>query len=508
MMPGPGKWFGLVEGNLRQLCLLLKEENAVSPEAYDRMPLIFFLIFEGFLLFFSPWTILSDEYWQLLPSLPLFFHPASSLLLLHSQPPLLNVLYFGVLFSHFQLGIPGTLVATLLFMGISLGSLYVYYHLGVLVFSSRRLALLPVVFLLLHPSFAHFQRVFFYPHLLFFQTGLLVLLVGRWACNPSIRRFLAVAACYGLMAYTRSLWHPLLGAILIFVLPLLMTTLRQNKPLLLRHIVAGLVLLGGLVAPWLLKNQVLYNTPSFSSWLGYNLGGKRTREFINEKQLPQDAMELARAYYSLWQLDILSRHSATNLLHKDFPADKNTVRKNLNHYCFVPLSQLDTHERLWEFRTNPAMLLDRIFTHLACLDMPPHLHPYDLDSATGRYWSMDNYTTYAFIHDQIIYGNRLKDYLVFRWNQILVRPGLFLLLFLPLMLAYSCHQTFFNPVEWRRPLFGTVFFLYLWFLGMVLFVDGRESARMRWELEGLYFLVILFFGHEIFSQLRRKKNSH
>ncbi len=301
----------------RNIPVSTKYKNHLEKDHNIFIPLLFFVIYCFSFIFHDPITHIYYGYWQLLPLDALLQHPISSLLLIHSQPPLLNLLFYIVHIPSMIWEINPQFTATLLFFFISLFSIYVYYNLVFLITKNKVCGMAVLSLILLNPGFSFFQGYFFYQNMDFLVSGILVYQACLWALKPDLYRFGGVVIVYTTMVYLRSLWHPLFGFFIVLFLPLMIYP-KMNKKIIQKHWIYGSLLFILLISPWMLKNLILFNTPSFSSWLGGNLGGQRFSKFILSNN-PADAFDnsLVKQYYSDWQLKILMNYPATADIEKN-----------------------------------------------------------------------------------------------------------------------------------------------------------------------------------------------
>ena len=189
-------------------------------------------------------------------------HPLSSLLHLHSQPPLYTV--FGAVVS----ALPGWLATVVVYVGsLLLGVLATTAtYLAARALGVRRwLALVAVVLgVVLSPAWLLWASIAFYPYPTACLISMSVLLLLRFAERQTWAWGLAFTAVLGALVLLDSLYQVpwMLAAVLLVVViarvPWRTVLLVSAVPLVL-------------VVGWTAKNAVLFGVPSTSSWVGINL---------------------------------------------------------------------------------------------------------------------------------------------------------------------------------------------------------------------------------------------
>jgi hypothetical protein len=201
--------------------------------------------------------------WQLLPLDELTAHPFSSTWYLHVQPPLWNVT-IGVLARWSPLPLAVSLQALMLVSGAVLA--------GCTAAVMRRLRLPPAAAVVLALLSTVNSSVLYSGFRARYELPVAALVMAsvwaacsNWAERPR-RAALLTATLLTMLGLTRSLYHP------VFVVAVLGGLLWLNRAHLTPRLAAAalsipVVLLGG----WMAKNQVMFGTPTVSSWSGMNL---------------------------------------------------------------------------------------------------------------------------------------------------------------------------------------------------------------------------------------------
>ncbi len=199
--------------------------------------------------------------YQLLDVKLLRDHPFLSIFYLHSQPPLFN------LFTAAVVQLPNDLVQTVLAALWALAGLAT----ALLVFSTMArlgvrtwLGVVIVCVFLVAPETILTESWFFYTELQVFLTALALFALTRFASTRRTSDGALFAGCLGALVLMRSSFHILL---LVLVLAVLWRQLTVAPRQLAAIAAVPLVVAGA----WSVKNVVVFDSWSNSSWLGMNL---------------------------------------------------------------------------------------------------------------------------------------------------------------------------------------------------------------------------------------------
>jgi hypothetical protein len=214
-------------------------------------------------------------YWgkmQLLDPSFLLEHPLDSLIYLHSQPPLLNLIALVVLHGANLTGLSEATIASGMYALFAWGCFFTLLQLARLATGSWIASAVCGALLLLNPAFA------FYRHRLLYETpAMLAVMLTSWCWLLFVKQG-RLAHWIGLMfslttlCLTKSLFHPLF-ALLVALLALAARRAVDQVawPDLLRRHAGGFALGVVLVLLWPAKNQLVFDHFVYSSWLGFNL---------------------------------------------------------------------------------------------------------------------------------------------------------------------------------------------------------------------------------------------
>lgn len=437
------------------------------------------------------------DLWQLLPWPSLLDDLGRSLLDLHAQPPLLNLLF-------------GLVLKTAVGMGTNVETLLqpVYFAIGAVMVAAigelaKRIVPRPgvryavLLLIILNPYFYAVHHYLFYTAWELFFVSLIVFFSLRYLEQPTAPRLTAVLVPAVLLVYTRSLFHLLWFVLFLFLLLALglHSTSGWWKS---RVIVSAVALL--LIAAWPLKNLARFGFFGLSSWSGLSLArGLPTGEPLLPSGYPKRLALFART--NSLPIDLSAVAAAQSLVPPEFQGHptlselaKPDGSPNWNHYSIIPISRdlgIAAREHLLR---EPSLLIFRaIDFYLNGYSIYEARWPYELGFApemtTGHLW--------ANIYEAIVF----QKFRPYDPNRTTISTG-FAILLPVILLAVAI-------VLWLRRPWGTVqrtivvmLFIVLWVLGLVLFVDGPEGNRVRFCTEPYLFLMFGWLVGSCWDRIR------
>lgn len=419
---------------------------------------------------------------------------AGSLLYLHAQPPLMNLI-IGLIFT-FIPEYHEAAFRSLYFIGGLVAWMAIYHALALL--SIRPLIRwLALTCLAITPTFYMFATWYGTTHLEFCLSSLMLYGMVHFCCVPQkrLRLLTAIFICFALLGLIRPQWH--LGLFVVLAGGF-MTIGRQRliKPAMLLSLIFILPI-GG----WYGKNLVMFGFFGGSSWLGANLSQVAVKSSTNEL----DAMKLAGLISpdfpgDFLMINILDRippallegeqlHPALGAIKTDNP-DFLEYAKRLNaHYAYynmnyigvIPSARQDLKDSLTIIKARPIAYLETVLkTFLSSSSIPAMMH-YSVNLLYLR-----DYASWLQAHQGIFYALLASAFLFYA----LIPAATFFLL--PSM-----------PPTTRQAL--------LLCLGLTIFMvftscalNGWEQERMRWAWQGVYVIFMAVTCDKIASLTRRK----
>jgi hypothetical protein len=438
---------------------------------------------------FAVWSLTGGSFrvwpdlWQLLPWPPLLRDLGTSLVNLHSQPPILNLLFGLALKASAWTGITVEVLLQPLYFAVGAFTVISITAVAMRIIYKPVIRRIVILLVVLNPYFYAVHHYLFYTAWELLFLCMIAFLSLRYFEHPSAMRLLAALAPAILLVYTRSLFHPLWFAFLLAMLlalgrPMLSTGWRA-------FVVVSAVSLV-LVAAWPLKNLIRFGFFGYSSWSGMSIArGLPTGEPLLPSGYPSRLAPFARS--SSEPLDPQAAARAQRLVPPEFSGNptlseltKPDGSPNWNHYALIPLSHELGIAAFKELRQRPSLLfmkaLDFYLNGYAIYEARwPYQRGLSPEMTTGKAWSS--------AYEAIVFQT-LRPY---DPNKTTVTTG-FAILF-PIILIMT------GIILWRRP-WGTaertviiMLSSVLWVLALVLFVDGPEGNRVRFSTEPYLFLL-------------------
>jgi hypothetical protein len=187
--------------------------------------------------------------------------PVVSIFYLHSQPPLFNA------FTAVVVQLPDSFVNTVLALvwhAAALGTGVALYATMVRLGVRTRLAIGLVCAFLLAPETILTEHWFFYSQLQMLLSALALLGLARYTATRTTRDGMLFTASIGALVLLRSSFHI---AVMVVVLIAVCRMLKVDARKFAAIAAVPLVLAGA----WSVKNLVLFDSPTSSTWLGMNL---------------------------------------------------------------------------------------------------------------------------------------------------------------------------------------------------------------------------------------------
>ena len=275
--------------------------------------------------------------WQIIDPEVLADDPLGSVWYLHTQPPTYNLVVGAIVWL--DLPTAGALyvvfVASLVGIGLLLHGLLVRWGVGPVT------AGLIVGIALLNPSLLSTVTIASYE-----VPVALLLVASLWAMQryldaPGTGWLLATSALLTLTALTRSLFNPPWVAV---VLVLMLIARPASRRQVLAAAAIPIVLIGG----WMLKNEVLFGTPTTSSWLGFNMQrgivAPLDADMVRDDARAGEVSDLALEYpwgtieqYEAWLDGCEPAHDHPAVSEPRKPDYRGLPVANFNYECYLPL---------------------------------------------------------------------------------------------------------------------------------------------------------------------------
>lgn len=310
-------------------------------------------------------------------------HLVQSLWYQHTQPPLFNLL-IGLVLKLSPLSPDRTFHVLWLALGVCLVA--ITYRLLVELRVRRWLALVATVVITCSPTVILYENWLAYEYPLTVALTALPLVGLRWVRRGQVRWLVAASLLAAGCVLTRALLNPLWFVGVAAVLLVARRPTGRWRPTFVAIGVPALV-----IAALMIKNQVLFGSPTFSSWLGWNLQRVTIDELPVEtrQRLIDEGTLTPLATYPVF----LPTETYTDVVgpcvreHPDVPAlaepRKGTGRENFNDECYLPVYRESLDNAIAAGRAEPAATARAVIGSL-------------------QIWS-ESSSQYAFVYD-----NRLK----------------------------------------------------------------------------------------------------
>jgi len=293
-----------------------------------------------------------EGFWQYLDTTLLKHQMWTSLLYLHSQPPLMN-LYYGILFQAFPTHWPMVAYGLNLLLGL-LAYLAIY---TIMIRNSvpRAIALCVVIVALCNPSAVVYEAEPFYTH-----TAFCLLVFAAYFFDKYLR-LSGIGACAGFLGTLTalSLWRA--SYQLAWYLLIAFWLVRLTPARLLRRVVILASIFGCLIGALYLKNWILFGSFNSSSASGMSLAkswsGPRAMEFVREGKLsPISGVPAPDSMDKYLPVIGPQRKTGVRALDAVF---KDNGSMNLNNIGYPEVSGLYTKDYLRLLKLSPKTVAEQ-----------------------------------------------------------------------------------------------------------------------------------------------------
>ena len=322
-----------------------------------------------------------------------------SILLLHSQPPMLNVAAGIILKLSALSGLSPEWIANVLFATLGLATGLLLFYLTWRWTGSRLAACISVASYYANPSYYGGSQAgtgrneFFYEFALQPVLLLVIASASAWLARPDYRSGIVFLLAVSLVVNTRTLFHPVVWGLISVMAVMLPYALKYRRMV---AIFTGCALL--LVLGWAIKNYILFGIFTPSSLDGYNLGKGFAylpeplgQADLNSK-LP-DATELLSRFPRIANWNRKSLEVVTS-------GTKGDIGPNWNNLYFIT-TRHEALARAIEGRKNWPVFRDHLIFMYKFVTRQMYLHPY-AGTAFGAY--PDEFTGYLWLYDRALFS--------------------------------------------------------------------------------------------------------
>lgn len=279
--------------------------------------------------------------WQLLDLQWLQNNLTESIWYCHSQPPLFNLLT-GIVVKIFP------------------DNFYLVFHLMMLLFSwasslllfatlrrlniSWNICFLTTTFFLINPALVLYENLYSYTMLTVFLMVSILYFLVKFVHEGKLSDWILFLATGGALCLTRSSFHFIW---LVLLLPLVWSKIPRSANFKAAYCAVLLIVVG-----WYVKNLVVFDTFSSSSWFGMNIA----RLIPPKSELGDIGPFKPVSYYPL----AISSHDSfreVDALSKEFK-DKGYI--NFNHHSYLEISRRFKADVTSRIQAEPGTYVDRV----------------------------------------------------------------------------------------------------------------------------------------------------
>lgn len=437
-------------------------------------------------------------YFQFLDVRLLQDHLWESIYYLHSQPPMLNLQLAGALHLQEATGVSAK-VSIFVFHAL-LGAVAVPATValcGVLVPDRLRRRVLIGV-LVFHPVFYSTLFEFFYT---FQEIAILALLgcaVWRFLKSNSPWAFAAVCALLVWIVYTRSLFHFVWA--MAIPIALLLRMRGQHSPG-RRPLVefTALVLMIAALFAWPMKNKVIFDSFTYSTWQGYSLSkGMISTPLDSEIPRPDPPPPFDEIPALAWD-------------EKIDPGNSGIPARNWNHYALIGDFK-DRQRRAFEaMKEDPLRRLKRMAYHYWGFSRFTGRHPYTAQLGTMAKEIPRAADPWMRLWEAVLV-QEIRSPLYLRNPFFREEPTRFwhvsgFFFTFPLIVGFAVRKIWkrrlTHPVE--SSVAAVLLYTVLWVFAMTIVVDGDEANRIRTSTEPYTIMLAIWLIPPAFFELLRNR---
>lgn len=485
----------------------------LHPRIHYGLPVLFFAVYlvvcklSGFSMHI-PW-----HYYHLLDRCALTDHPLESLLLLHSQPPLMNGMLAAMICCSDLFGISLEATANTISTLVGLTGTILLYDIVFVLLRSKAMALVAVLLSLSEPGFPLFSHVFFYEFPSHFLHIVLISLSIRYFRGGKRKLIYLIVFLLASASLLRVLYGPP-WAIAVFLLIIFLrhricaVDNPRQRPV---HL-APFLLLILLLAIWPAKNYLVFKKPIYSSWIGYNLSkgtpvkDARLVQYLDTGTVPITLKE--QAHIPKWIHD-----PSDNVLTS--PSKSNHAR-NWNHFVFLLVTD-DLASRALSYRfTHLGRWLDHAKSYYLRWGRATYIDPNTSETFLVPMHISNAYIWFAQLYRHILHfdlrpvltGMSRGPVVAQRVDADSPTPWpIFSVIFLPAVVIVSIVylKRRRKNHSWKYACFLLLFFLLLWPMVVVCYTDGSEGNRMRFSTNAVLIILILYNVKNLRISLRAKR---
>lgn len=295
--------------------------------------------------------------------------PIETIFYMHSQPPLFNCIAAIILKVSSLLGVRDVYLFVVYHFAVGMLAIVLLYRVVFLVTDSLCVSRISIGVVLLDPAFHIFQRELYYPLTLFSLIVLMLFLYIKFLKVQKVGYLISAFFVIVTLVNMRSLYHPVWAIANIGVMLFLFQISNKDKhSLKLKAVYISMPILFALLIIWPIKNKLLFDKFTFSTWTGFNLSripmGPKSWENTELFDFFKDGTVPARTQLHIHQLKNRLNVSSIKILEGEYINEGTRwKRKNWNHYVFIDTQKPLVRETIqWRLK-NPVLYLKSTVKH-------------------------------------------------------------------------------------------------------------------------------------------------
>ncbi len=419
-------------------------------------------------------------FWQYLDPELLRNDLAESLLYLHAQPPLFNLL-LGIALKVAPEHYPEVLHGAYLTFSAAgaLGGYLLLLRLGL----SRPTSAVVIAVCLLSPAWLLYENWLFYEHLVAMALILSGFALHRYLASPSVSRSLVFFTLLAGIALTRSLFHP------IWLLMMLAIVVLSDFGA-WRTTAIGAAAPYAVVLLIIAKNLVLFGLPGMTSWTGSNLARLAVASIPPEERqglVARDVLSPASLIPPFSSIEeygpVVAPQPPTGVAALDALRKPTTGVPNFNHSSMISVSGLYLRDAWAMVQTRPTAYAETLVEGARVFIRP----------STAYYFLLPNRESIG------AYDRAVGAYVFLRGEESspTVLAAYLLSWLYGALLLLSARRT----IGRTGPTLGTLLFLWvtvMWVAGVANLTEFGENHRFRYLSDALVVVLLAHAAHHAY----------
>ncbi len=451
-----------------------------------------------------------DVLWQIIDTKLLQKHFFESLFYSHTEPPLFNFFLGAVVnWSPLSVGVTFTIGFFLLDVILGLSVLDAARTIKV----PRTGAIIVAVLVACSPAAILYSNFLFPTFPTTVMLTLSIAAFARWVRDGRVAAMLVLAGSTLTAILMTALIHPIWFPIIVGIALLARRPVsRRNWNIVLTGIALPVLLIFGL----LLKNQILFGTPGFSSWFGMNLfkssvstvSTAEIRDLVNRGVLDPTSLTPSfkgLAAYPTFDRGCRPKHPDIAVLSERTNTRSSTP--NFNNECYLPIYAAYQDQALAFMAAEPAAFVGAKVAAAQITLMPSSDYPLFLVKNHSKI------STYDSIYSAVVLGTFVSPQLIYQPRGLASNPpkGIPLSLTIAFGFIVTCVAGVWAGIRWRRNGVTTTRATLAAISALTVFVfavgtafEIGENQRFRYLVEPIMFILLARVATEVVNRFRSR----